>query len=56
MQFTALKRSELLLYILGCTELGLLIRQSDASIPVFDTTTIHAKMAAQLAAEDHSRW
>lgn len=42
--------------ILGCTELGLLIRQSDASIPVFDTTTIHAKMAAQLAAEDHSRW
>lgn len=41
--------------ILGCTELGLLIRQSDASIPVFDTTVIHAKRAAQIAAEDCSR-
>lgn len=35
--------------ILGCTELGLLIRQSDASIPVFDTAVIHAKKAAQIA-------
>ena len=41
--------------ILGCTELGLLIRQSDASIPVFDTTVIHAKRAAQIATEDRSR-
>ena len=41
--------------IFGCTELGLLIRQSDASIPVFDTTVIHAKRAAQIAAEDRSR-
>ena len=35
--------------ILGCTELGLLIRQSDVSIPVFDTTVIHAKKAVQIA-------
>ena len=35
--------------ILGCTELGLLIRQSDAPIPVFDTTVIHAKKAARIA-------
>ena len=35
--------------ILGCTELGLLIRQSDVSIPVFDTAAIHAKKAAQIA-------
>ncbi len=35
--------------ILGCTEIGLLIRQSDVSVPVFDTTVIHAKRAAQLA-------
>lgn len=35
--------------ILGCTELGLLIRQSDVSIPVFDTAVIHAKKAAQIA-------
>lgn len=29
--------------ILGCTEIGLLINQNDVSIPVFDTTVIHAK-------------
>ncbi|WP_435262567.1 aspartate/glutamate racemase family protein [Tenacibaculum sp. nBUS_03] len=28
--------------ILGCTEIPLLIKQEDVSIPVFDTTTIHA--------------
>lgn len=28
--------------ILGCTELGLLIKQEDVSIPVFDTTIVHA--------------
>lgn len=38
--------------ILGCTELGLLIRQSDVSIPLFDTTVIHAKKAVQIALED----
>lgn len=35
--------------ILGCTEIGLLIQQSDSSLPVFDTTLIHAKQAAKLA-------
>ena len=38
--------------ILGCTEIGLLISQSDVSIPVFDTTVIHAKIAAKIAMED----
>ena len=38
--------------ILGCTEFGLLIRQSDVSIPLFDTTVIHAKWAAQIAMEN----
>ena len=38
--------------ILGCTELGLLIRQSDVSVPLFDTTVIHAKRAAQIAMEN----
>lgn len=38
--------------ILGCTEIGLLISQSDVSIPVFDTTVIHAKRAAKIAMED----
>lgn len=29
--------------ILGCTEIPLLIKQSDVSVPVFDTTEIHAE-------------
>lgn len=37
--------------ILGCTEIGLLIHQSDVDIPVFDTTVIHARKAAELAIE-----
>ena len=32
--------------ILGCTEIGLLVKQSDTSIPLFDTTYIHAYRAA----------
>ncbi len=35
--------------ILGCTEIVLLIQQSDLSIPVFDTTEIHAKALAKWA-------
>ncbi len=35
--------------ILGCTEIGLLIHQADSSLPVFDTTSIHAKRAAEMA-------
>lgn len=31
--------------ILGCTEIPMLIKQEDVSIPVFDTTDIHAKAA-----------
>ena len=31
--------------ILGCTEIPLLIHQDDVTIPVFDTTTIHATEA-----------
>ncbi|MDO4329854.1 MAG: aspartate/glutamate racemase family protein [Lachnospiraceae bacterium] len=35
--------------ILGCTEIGLLVQQEDTSLPVFDTTQIHATKAARLA-------
>lgn len=35
--------------ILGCTELGLLIRDGDASVPLFDTTRIHALAAVEQA-------
>lgn len=32
--------------ILGCTEIGLLVKQQDTSVPLFDTTVIHAAKAA----------
>lgn len=32
--------------ILGCTELGLIIKQENTLLPVFDTTQIHAEKAA----------
>jgi aspartate racemase len=35
--------------LLGCTEIGLLIGAGDASVPVFDTTVIHAQRAVELA-------
>jgi aspartate racemase len=35
--------------IFGCTEVGLLVGPSDSSVPVFDTTAIHARAAAELA-------
>jgi aspartate racemase len=35
--------------ILGCTEISLLVDQSDSSVPLFDTTSIHARQAAELA-------
>ncbi|MDC0706258.1 aspartate/glutamate racemase family protein [Priestia sp. AB] len=35
--------------ILGCTEISLLINQNDISIPIFDTTEIHAQAAVEYA-------
>jgi aspartate racemase len=35
--------------ILGCTEIGLLLRPGDASVPLFDTAEIHAVAAAEHA-------
>lgn len=35
--------------ILGCTEIGLLIKQTDIDTPLFDTTLIHATKAALLS-------
>jgi len=31
--------------ILGCTEIGLLIKSGDVAVPIFDTTQIHAEAA-----------
>jgi aspartate racemase len=35
--------------ILGCTEISLLVAQGDAPVPLFDTTAIHSRSAAEWA-------
>lgn len=35
--------------VFGCTEIGLLLSKADVSVPVFDTTVIHAEGAADWA-------
>lgn len=35
--------------ILGCTEIGLLVKQEDSALPVYDTALIHADAAAEYA-------
>lgn len=35
--------------ILGCTEIGLLVKNEDSPVPLFDTTEIHAIAAADFA-------
>ena len=37
--------------ILGCTEIGLLVKQEDSPVPLFDTTEIHARAAVKYALE-----
>lgn len=38
--------------ILGCTEISLLIGPNDALVPLFDTTAIHARAAAETALDE----
>ncbi|MEW6513853.1 MAG: aspartate/glutamate racemase family protein [Pseudomonadota bacterium] len=35
--------------ILGCTEIGLLVKTEDAPVPLFDTTALHAASAVEFA-------
>jgi aspartate racemase len=35
--------------ILGCTEIGLLVKEEDSPVPIFDTTLLHAQAAVDLA-------
>jgi aspartate racemase len=35
--------------ILGCTEIGLLVRDGDCRLPLFDTTRLHAQAAVEYA-------
>jgi len=37
--------------VLGCTELPLVIRESDVELPLFDTTKLHAQMAVEFILE-----
>lgn len=41
--------------ILGCTEVGLLLKTHDVSVPLFDTCRIHAETAARQSLPDR-RW
>lgn len=38
--------------ILGCTEIGMLVKQADCTIPLFDTTILHAEAAVDYALQD----
>ena len=35
--------------VLGCTEIGLLIKPADSALPVLDTTALHASAAVDFA-------
>jgi len=37
--------------VLGCTEIGLLVRPEDVRTPLFDTAILHARRAAEMAVE-----
>jgi aspartate racemase len=39
--------------ILGCTEIGLLIKQADTAVQLYDTTFIHAEKAVELALSEN---
>ena len=41
--------------IAGCTEIGLLIKQHQTTMPLFDTTEIHAEQAVADALIDTSK-
>ncbi|WP_070000864.1 aspartate/glutamate racemase family protein [Cellulosilyticum sp. I15G10I2] len=45
----ALKAKGVEAVILGCTEIGILIKQEDSSLPLYDTAFIHATEAAKYA-------
>ncbi|XDZ50544.1 aspartate/glutamate racemase family protein [Neisseriaceae bacterium CLB008] len=48
-QIEALRQAGAEGVILGCTEIGLLIQQSDLALPVFDTTGLHIAAAVHQA-------
>jgi aspartate racemase len=41
--------------ILGCTEIPLLVKQSDTDVPVFDSTYLHSKAAVDISLSEENR-
>jgi len=41
--------------ILGCTEIAMLVSQSDTAVPLYDTTALHAQRAVAWALNDESK-
>jgi len=41
--------------ILGCTEIGLLVKKEDSRVPLFDTTRVHALAAVEYALQPWAR-
>ncbi|TLS36216.1 aspartate/glutamate racemase family protein [Pseudalkalibacillus caeni] len=41
--------------ILGCTEIGLLVKEEDSAVPLFDTTVIHAVEAVHKALKENEQ-
>jgi aspartate racemase len=52
---TRLKKAGADCLILGCTEVGMLLNQSNVPMPVFDTTLIHAAAAVSFATAEEQR-
>jgi len=40
--------------LLGCTELGMLVQPNDSSVPIFDTTVLHAHYAVKLSLKERA--
>ena len=40
--------------VLGCTEIGMLVKGEDVSVPIFDTMEIHARAAVRAALDDQA--
>ncbi|WP_087026504.1 aspartate/glutamate racemase family protein [Thaumasiovibrio subtropicus] len=49
----ALKAAGAEAVILGCTEIALLVQQADTTVPLYDTTAIHAQAAVEMAVQSH---
>ena len=42
--------------VLGCTELMLLLKPEDCTLPLFDTTALHVAALAEFALSGNARW